>query len=627
MSTRARSLSLVSLLLAAAVLVVGGWALLRPPSFELPDADSSTSNGAEDASAITVRKPEPPAQGYVGSAVCRDCHSDICDTFQMHSMGRATARIDEVDPIEDYIVAPGFDVPPNPLRAFDVRYYASQENGETYHHEQATARDGTLIYDQAVPVHFEVGSGIRGRSYITNRDGVLLMSPMSWYSESGRWDFSPGYRFLNQHFERRIRDGCIHCHAGRLTPVEGMSHRFDPARPIVEGAISCERCHGPGDRHVAFHGEERSLQMEDPIVNPADLEPHLRDSVCYQCHFHGIERIPRYGRSEYDFRPGDDMCDIWTIFVPVSGAESEPTDAVTQSEQMLSSTCYQQSDGRLGCVSCHDSHSLPTELQRSDYYRSRCLDCHAAEDPPCSEPLEKRLLITAADSCIDCHMPSIAADNVPHTSQTDHRVSRVPREHVSREGENLVTIFREETGVIPEAELSRARGIFLVTQAERSNNPAMAFGAQELLDNWLAITPDDLPAIEALGEVLEMREETNASIAVWERGLELYPEDEDLLRRVMFSYHDHGQPDLALEYGRRLVAVNPWYHDYWARMAHLLGQQGDFEEGIEAAERASALCPSDSVIHGWLAEAYQRVGNHEKAAEHQKLFDYLTVGE
>jgi len=42
-------------------------------------------------------------------------------------------------------------------------------------------------------------------------------------------------------------------------------------------AITCERCHGPSEKHLA-----------DPragtIVNPSKLAPAARDSICEQCH-------------------------------------------------------------------------------------------------------------------------------------------------------------------------------------------------------------------------------------------------------------------------------------------------------------------------------------------------------
>jgi tetratricopeptide (TPR) repeat protein len=224
-------------------------------------------------------------------------------------------------------------------------------------------------------------------------------------------------------------------------------------------------------------------------------------------------------------------------------------------------------------------------------------------------------------------MPRLAANDVPHTSQTDHRVLRIPMETVPSVTGKVVAIFREEAGIIPDAELERARALFLVREAGRANNPAMALDAVAPLEDWLERAPDDLAAIEALGIALEMGREINAAVAVWERGLELDPNHEDILRRLMFVCHDHGQTDLGIEYARRLVALNPWYHDYWGRLAHMLGQQGEFEEGIQAAVRALEILPSNGAIRGWLVEAYQEVGDEERAAEQLRIYNLLMGSE
>lgn len=543
-------------------------------------------------------------------------------------MGRATAPVDEMDRIEDFANGAGFDATLREGSTVNVRYYVSEKEGVIYHHERASTPDGTVLYDQTVPIDYEVGSGVRGRSYISNHDGVMFMSPMSWYSKSERWDLSPGYHDDNLHFERRINDACIHCHVGQLVPAEGLVDQFDVELPVLEAAISCERCHGPGEQHVVLQRGEMPTDPVDTIVNPSNLGPHLRDSVCYQCHFHGVERIPRYGRTEFDFRPGDDICDIWTVFVNDTGIdESATTQAVSQTEQMLSSVCYQRSEGRLGCVSCHDPHSLPTESQRVDYYRDRCLECHSSGESECSQPLAERLALTAEDSCIECHMPAIAANDVPHASQTDHRVLRVPEMHTPPPADNYVTIFGEGTGVIPEIELNRARAIFMVKQAEKSGNPTLAMHAVDHLANWVAGAPDDLLAIEALGTALAMRGESSTAIETWEQGLTLSPNHEGLLRRMMHIHQNQGQFELALNYGRRLLEVNPWDRDAWDRLARMLVQQGKIEQGIEAAQHALAIRPSNAQVHRWLADTYLLVNEQAKAAEHFRLFQLFQTDE
>ena len=54
--------------------------------------------------------------------------------------------------------------------------------------------------------------------------------------------------------------------------------RVPRAPAFVEGAISCERCHGPGKAHIA----RMTVPARDAprqIVNPAKLDARRRDSV------------------------------------------------------------------------------------------------------------------------------------------------------------------------------------------------------------------------------------------------------------------------------------------------------------------------------------------------------------
>jgi tetratricopeptide (TPR) repeat protein len=223
-------------------------------------------------------------------------------------------------------------------------------------------------------------------------------------------------------------------------------------------------------------------------------------------------------------------------------------------------------------------------------------------------------------------MPKVSADDVPHTSQTNHSVPRIPMEGQPSPLDGLVKIFREDSGVIPDAELDRIRAIFMVKQAEITDNPYLALDAVETLESWIEVAPDDIRAIEALGAALMMGKENTAAVTVWERGLLQDPDNENLLRRLVFTYQDSGQNELALAYGRRLVDANPWDHEYWGRLAHLLGQNGEFEAGIEAAKHSLDIRPSNALMHGWLVEVYEQIGDAEQAAEHRRMFAYLTTG-
>lgn len=564
--------------------------------------------------------PPRPSEAYVGSQACVECHAEISETFHAHPMGHSLAKVHEAAPLEDYKTNNRFDVPPPPRSRTSMSYWIERDGESVVHHEVLKSKDGELVYDHGVPVHYAVGSGQRGRSYITNRDGLLFMSPVTWYSGSQRWDLSPGYELNNLHFGRRIVDGCVNCHAGRIADVTESPNRFE-ADPFLEESIGCERCHGPGREHVE-HWRLGDQSGPDPIVNPIDLPPRQRDHVCLQCHLIGEHRLTRYGRSEFDFRPGDEIEDIWTVFLKGTGIEDDHTTAaVNQAEQMMSSACYRLSEGRLGCVSCHDPHATPQPEERVAFYRGRCLECHTSSGSECSKPVDERLAVSAEDSCIACHMPAVAANDVPHTSQTDHRILKEYAATVASTNEPPgLHIFGATGGIISDAELDRAQALYLVRMSEDSGSSVFAAEAIPFLEPWVKVVPDDVDAQEALGMAYWLVRETRKASDVWEQALERHPRHEHLLRRMMVLCQETEQPELGVRYGQRLVEVNAWDFEYFGRLAHMLGQLGRFDEAIAAGERALELNPAERRIHAWLAEIYALRGDVERSHEHRRKY-------
>ena len=61
-----------------------------------------------------------------------------------------------------------------------------------------------------------------------------------------------------------------------------------------------------------------------------------------------------------------------------------------------------------------------------------------------------------------------------------------------------------------------------------------------------------------------------------------------------------------------------------SRYAGTLGLAGQWEDGIAAAEHGLVLNPTLSPLHGWLSQAYDRMGEPAKSDGHRRLFERFS---
>ncbi|MFN9720708.1 MAG: tetratricopeptide repeat protein [Planctomycetota bacterium] len=559
---------------------------------------------------------------YVGSNSCRECHGDISGSYQNHPMAHSLMTVSTATSAEDFSH-------PEFRSAANTTYGVEKAGTEIWHHEIRRNERGELIYDRRVPVHFAVGSGARGRSYLINLDGRLFQSPITWYTEGTKFDLSPGF-VPGDHpgFDRRVNHACLSCHAGVSVPHESDPDRFgDP--PFAEEAIGCERCHGPASDHVEYHRKPGPLRpsSEDPIVNPGNLSPALQDAVCNQCHLQGQRRVLRPGRTELDFRPGMNLSDIWTTILKTKGVESGVADAVSQVEQMHSSVCFQKSEGRMTCTSCHDPHDYPTANQKHDFYRSACLKCHDAVSTECSE--QQSLRQAENDACIACHMPHFGAADV-HSSQTDHRILRKPERGRAEQTSALLRPnelqFFREPGMTPEQETEdRAAAIFMAeTGYVHQTDAASRYAVKILTPNRLEEATDSEGLVSLGKAYLQLGRKQDASDSLL-RATELSPRNEEIYELLATAAHEANQLTKARQYYEKLISLNPNRARYHGRYAHVLGQSGDLNASVRAGERALELDPSLLQTHDWLVQMYQLLGDAANANRHQRQLEMFRT--
>jgi predicted CXXCH cytochrome family protein len=619
-SLKRRTATWLAALAISAVGLVFVWLATRPwmgPPRRIvpgtgPDNEPATHGVQRETSSQQVARPDPPPSGFVGSSTCAECHPKIAARFRNHPMGRSAAAIAEAAEIEDYARKTTFSAKSG------LSYRVEKRGGRVFHHESARDNQGELFH-QSAEIRYVIGSGVRGRSYLLQRDDMLFVSPIGWYSQKHQWGLQPGYESSgNMHFERRALDMCLRCHVGRV-------HSHDSARDKVgspafhEISIGCENCHGPGEGHVRFRRSKPALQA-DPIVNPSRLAPKLRDSVCHQCHLSQTHAVLRYGRKPYDFRPGMHLTDLVAVFVKAPGSTTaqspESITAISQSEQLASSRCFQKSNGRLGCISCHDPHSVPERAQRVEFYRNRCARCHGKSDPKCRMPLDKRTAAPETNSCIGCHMPRFDAADIPHTTQTDHRILRFAKARVDGPGKSksgpASPVF-DDLAVFEGEQLSewarrRARNVLLAKVAFDNRAEAAARAARQNLQETLKSAPDDLDVLHALALCALVLDRPDDAVRYWKRILAVNPRHEQTLMWLARQLAGARRWQASLRYFDRFLEVNRWFADMHLGRSRVLLQLDRPQEALTAALEGTRLNPSVSDLHDWLAEVLRKNG-------------------
>ncbi|MEI9970849.1 MAG: multiheme c-type cytochrome [Ignavibacteriota bacterium] len=173
-----------------------------------------------------------------GSAVCANCHREIFDAYRKTGMARSSGPVAGIE---------------------TEGAFAPQTSGARYRiYRQAGA--AWMRFDVA-EVRGPAPAGILRRVGI-GRPELSFFD--RWFSVpgagilvlvNGEVGSFAGYRQYDQLYLTRPTDTvCLQCHASRLQPVAGTVNGFRKP-PFQEGGVSCERCHGPGDAHVA--GRER----------------------------------------------------------------------------------------------------------------------------------------------------------------------------------------------------------------------------------------------------------------------------------------------------------------------------------------------------------------------------------
>lgn len=415
---------------------------------------------------------------YVGMNTCKLCHQDIYNSFIKTGMGKSFEIASSKKSVAEFKNATVYD------HFLKMHYRAYLQNDSMYMNEYRIENNDT-IYSRIEPVNFIIGSGQHTNSHIQSVNGYLNQMPMTYYAQKKKWDLPPGFENgVNTRFTRKIGLECMSCHNGYPNFIKGSENKYSS----VPQGIDCERCHGPGNIHVAQKQAgiriDTSKQIDYSIVNPSKLPIDLQFDICQRCHLQG-NAVLKNDHSFYDFKPGKKLNDYMTVFLPKYKNADDEFIMASHADRLKQSACFIRSIEKtknanslkpykdaLTCITCHDPHVSVRETN-VNVFNDACGSCHNPNGNSKLTCNDKNYLLAKNSkkghapaknlNCVGCHMPSSGSIDIPHVSVHDHFI----RKPITHKEKNKIKEFIGLYAINEKAPSSETKALAYIQQYEK----------------------------------------------------------------------------------------------------------------------------------------------------------------
>ncbi|MEQ8764671.1 MAG: tetratricopeptide repeat protein [Planctomycetota bacterium] len=478
--------------------------ILAASACDSGEPDRAVKPGA-GRSALEVPAPKAP---FVGSAVCAECHPAITEAFSKTPMAQA-ARWVTPDNIGQFVP-----------EAWRERPFKDPFTGATY--ELESEGDHVFLVGRGPsgetsrePIDLAFGAGLIAHTFVTPKEARLLEHRVTWFVEPKALGITPTHPNIDD-LPGRLHTAttarlCLGCHGTGLEVA--LDGTLDLSGYVP--SLGCERCHGPGEEHVAsaVAGDPTRMRAWNDATGPEEIER------CGECH-RTIETVD---------------------FSEILGESSR---IVRHAAVGTALAKCARSDERFGCTLCHDPHS--PLVHDPAYYTERCLGCHDGLEgeghaPSCGAGEEAR--------CSTCHMPKVEVPEMGFDGASypfaDHwiRLDRgdLPRSPVE---------FREK------AERWSELVDALVERYEEHSRK----DERDLL-NW-----------NNLGLAHQARQEWEKAELAFRKATVLSPRFAQAWGNLGALYEETGRPEDAIAAYRQVVAIDPSDRMTAARLRRLLSK-------------------------------------------------------
>jgi hypothetical protein len=326
---------------------------------------------------------------FAGSAACESCHKTIYQSH-IHTAHYLSSR----PALEKYIK--GSFTPGHNVFNYDSGMTVVMEKRDSGFYQV-----GYYGGVERIAKRFDivVGSGAKGQTYLYRDGNYLVQLPVSYLTAAHQWANSPQYPTYPVLFNRPITSRCLECHttyAKKISPLKNIIEQFDHDSLIL--GVDCEKCHGPGARHVAYqigHPGDREGQF---VVNPANFTRFQSLDLCALCH----GGTPKKTKPSFSYVAGNRLGDFFKLDSALGNPDSIDSHG-NQFGLLRLSKCFQLSSA-MTCNTCHNPHE--NERDNKALFSQRCQTCHNQQHGPVSG-MTSSMKSAINNNCIDCHMPRI----------------------------------------------------------------------------------------------------------------------------------------------------------------------------------------------------------------------------
>ncbi len=357
------------------------------------------------------------APDFVGSEKCKTCHRNEYEKWQGSDHDRAMAVADNTSVLGDFNNA--VFIHGNTTTRFfkkEGRFHVNTIGPDgNYNDYQVTHTFGFYPLQQYL-IPFE-----RGR---------LQCLTIAWDVELKKWYALPSHTddhtdWLHWTGQGRNWNGmCAECHVTDFK--KGYDIKKDGfASTWSEIDVSCEACHGPGSKHVAWaeipEMGRRNTDNYNLTVQTRDITSKDLIEICARCHSrraflddfsHAHENIMDY------MRPALLTRDLYH-------SDGQILNEVFVYGSFMQSKMFLRG---VKCSDCHDVHSQKLKKKGN----ALCLSCHRADTyDTANHHFHKKThggRESCGDDCIQCHMPETVYMGIDR--RADHSI-RIPRPDLS----------------------------------------------------------------------------------------------------------------------------------------------------------------------------------------------------